>query len=241
MHLPVMAGTALAKAVPEGYLRDDTGDNISDRNKNYCELTALFWAWKNMDTVEVLKDASSIGLCHYRRYFAMPGMGRKSILSQRFADSLMSRCSAAFPRARNYVIESNYSHYAHAHHAQDLDLTREIISEKYPEYLDAFDRRMKMTRGHRFNMFIMRRDILDRYCQWLFDILFDLETKLDISCYSERDQRVYGFVSERLLDVWLDANHVEYIELPYLMTEKENLMLKAFGVLRRKITGSLRK
>ena len=100
---------------------------------------------------------------------------------------------------------------------------------------------MKMTRGHRFNMFIMRRDILDRYCQWLFDILFDLETKLDISCYSERDQRVYGFVSERLLDVWLDANHVEYIELPYLMTEKENLMLKAFGVLRRKITGSLRK
>ena len=236
-----MAGAALAKSVPEGYLRDDAGDNISDRNKNYCELTALYWAWKNMDTTEVLKDGSSIGLCHYRRYFATPLTGRKSILSRGFADRLMSRCSVAVPRARNYVIETNYSHYVHAHHAQDLDLTREIISEKYPEYLDAFDRRMRMTRGHRFNMFIMRWDILDRYCQWLFDILFDLETKLDISSYSERDQRVYGFVSERLLDVWLDANHVEYIELPYLMTEKENLKLKAFGVFRRKITGSMGK
>ena len=97
-------------------------------------------------------------------------------------------------------------------HAADLDITREIIAERYPEYLEAFDATMKSTKGHRFNMLVMKRPLLDRYCNWLFDILFELEKRLDISDYSAYDRRVFGFVGERLLDVWIRANDIPYVE-----------------------------
>lgn len=225
LYIPLMAGAALMGEVPSGYVRDDTGDNISARNRSFCELTGLYWAWKNF-------DADHIGICHYRRYFAYRG----HILSLNEAAKLTDKADIILPKRRRYYIETNYTHYAHAHHAADLDTARDIISEKYPEYLDAFDRRMRMRSGHRFNMLIMKRDILDRYCTWLFDILFELEQRLDTSDYSDRDKRVCGFVAERLLDVWLDAGDEEYIELPYIMTEREVLTAKAIKMVCRKIS-----
>jgi hypothetical protein len=109
------------------------------------------------------------------------------------------------PAKRNYFIETTYSQYAHAHHAIDLDATRSIISGKYPGFLAAFDKTMKSTKGHRFNMAVMKRPLFDDYCAWLFDILFELERRLDISSYSPYDARVFGFVAERLLDVYIEA------------------------------------
>lgn len=235
LYLPLMVGSALYRGeLPGNFMRDDTGDNISVRNRNYCELTGLYWAWKN------LKEPDYLGLCHYRRYFASAKRGRKQILSYEEASRLLSRYDVILPKARNYFIETNYSHYAHAHHAADLDHIRTIIAEQYPDYLESFDRSMSRTVGHRFNMFIMKRDLLDRYCSWLFDLLFELEKRLDITEYSERDKRVFGFVSERLLDVWLDANKIEYAEVPYLMTEKENLFAKGVGMISRKLKASLK-
>ena len=81
---------------------------------------------------------------------------------------------------------------------------------------------MKKTSGHRFNMFIMKRDKLDSYCEWLFDILFELEARLDISEYSANDARVFGFVSERLLDVWIYTIDFEYKVIPYVFMEEQN-------------------
>ena len=233
LYVPLMAGSALMHDVPAGYVRDDTGDNISASNRTYCELTGLYWAWKNL-------DADHIGICHYRRYFAS-GRSRRQILGIIEAEELMERASVLLPSPRRYYIETNYSQYAHAHHAVDLDKTREIIAVRHPGYLGAFDRRMKMRSGHRFNMFIMRRDLLDDYCTWLFDILFELEKQLDISAYSEKDKRVFGYVAERLLDVWLDHNDISCIETPYIMTEKEHLLLKAAGLLGRKIKAAVKK
>lgn len=82
------------------------------------------------------------------------------------------------PKRRNYYIESLYSHYAHTHYAEHLDITREIISEKYPEYLESFDKVMKQTGGYMFNMYIMEKSLSDAYCEWLFDILFELEKRV---------------------------------------------------------------
>ena len=229
MYLPVQAGSALYPALP--YQPDSTGDNISERNPNYCELTCLYWAWKNL-------DSDYIGLCHYRRYFSGRYTGEKAdrILSAAQAQALLKKAPILLPRKRHYWIETNYSQYAHAHHAADLDTARDVLARQSPEYLPAFDRSMKRTCGHRFNLFLMRKDLLDRYCTWLFGVLFQLERCLDISQYSANDRRVFGFVSERLLDVWLETNGVPYVECPVVNLESQHWFRKGFSFLKRKFS-----
>lgn len=229
MYLPVWVG-AEKSDLKLPYAADNTGDNISEKNKYYCELTGLYWAWKNI-------DADYIGLVHYRRHFCegFPIRSKKNrvIKSEKILFMLKDN-DILLPRPRNYLIETNYSQYAHAHHAIDLDTTRHIIQEKYPEYIEAFDNVMKKRTGHRFNMFIMDKAKLDKYCEWLFDILFELENRLDISTYNKNDQRVFGFVSERLLDVWLLTNNYSYRNIPYVFLEKQNWIKKGFEFVKRK-------
>lgn len=214
-----------------GYTKDNTGRNISEKNANYCELTGLYWAWKNL-------DSDYIGLAHYRRHFKVKGAkGNKQecVLTFKQAKDLIKEADVLLPKKRNYYIETNYSQYAHAHHAVDLDTTRAIIEEKYPEYIPAYDNSMKRTTGHRFNMFIMSKEKLDEYCEWLFDILFELEKRLDISEYNANDSRVFGFVSERLLDVWLDTKGYKYKDIPYIFMEKQNWLVKGASFIKRKL------
>lgn len=233
VYLPVLVGNGPAreklKTECPDYGNDDEGENISSKNKNYCELTALYWAWKNL-------DADALGLVHYRRHFTARKKGDKwdSILTGRELNHLLKKTGIILPKKRNYYIETNYSQYAHAHHAVDLDTARDIISEKYPEYIKAFDQSMKQRTGHRFNMFIMKKKYLDEYCEWLFDILFELEKRLDISDYNENDSRVFGFVSERLLDVWIGTKGYDYLELPYMFMENQNWLIKGSKFLKRK-------
>ena len=110
----------------------------------------------------------------------------------------------------------------------------EFIEEKYPKYLPEFDRQMKKTKGHKFNMFIMKRYAVDEYCEWLFDILFELEKRLDISNYSLKDSRVFGYVSERLLDVWLYTKGYSYTEMPVLFMENQHFIKKITKFMLRK-------
>ena len=227
LYLPVQAGRALH--APLTYIGDNTGENISEKNPHYCELTCLYWAWKNL-------AAEAVGLCHYRRYFAGRPFGEKwsRLLTAQQAEKLLQKAPVILPKKREYWIETGYSQYAHAHHEEDLILTRAILEEKWPAYVPAFDGTLGRTRGHRFNMFLMRRDLLDRYCSWLFQVLAELEAQLDISSYSSNDQRVYGFVGERLLDVWVETNQIPYCECPVLHMESQHWLKKGTAFLRRK-------
>ena len=228
LYFPIHVGHKVKQSI--GFPGDDTGDNISEKNRNYCELTGLYWAWKNL-------ESDYIGVAHYRRHFALERFHRDTkqrILTMAQAQELLRKTDVVLPTPRNYFIETNYSQYAHAHHAEDLDCTRQILAERHSEYLDAYDRSMKQTVGHRFNMFIMKRELLDSYCTWLFDVLFELEKRLDISGYSANDARVFGFVSERLLDVWLNTNQISYQEIPYVFLEKQNWIKKGAAFLKRK-------
>ena len=232
--LPVMAGAALTcSPVPENYLRDDSGDNISAKNREYSELTALYWAWKNM-------DADILGLCHYRRYFASP-LSRKHFLQPDEAEHLLDYYDVLLPLERDYIFETNFTQYCNAHHEADLAMTRKIIMEKYPGYMEAYDRRMSMTKGHRFNMFIMKKALADEYCEWLFDILSELENRLDITGYTGKDRRVFGLVAERLLDVWIDEKRLHTTDLDYIFIGKEHLAYKAAAMTVRKIKASINK
>ena len=226
VYLPLQVGARGREPIPN-FARDDDGDEISARNANWCELTGLYWAWKNL-------DADAVGLAHYRRHFK----GANGIATGAELSALLESHDAILPKRRNYFIESTYSQYAHAHHAIDLDVTRQIVSELHPGYVAAFDATMKSTRGHRFNMFVMKRRMFDAYCEWLFGVLFELERRLDISAYSEYDARVFGFVGERLLDVWLAGSEIgrgmSIAELPVLHLESQHWPRKIFAFLRRK-------
>lgn len=231
MYVPVHVGREGKQDI--GYQGDNAGDNISTKNANYCELTGLYWAWKNL-------KADYLGLAHYRRHFTVKGVkGTKEerVIKKGQLEKLLEKTDILLPNPRNYYIETNYSQYVHAHHKEDLDYTRDIIQEKYPKYIKAYDESMKKTTGHRFNMFIMKRDKFDAYCEWLFDILFELERRLDISTYNKNDARVFGFVSERLLDVWIETNGYSYINLPYIFMEKQNWFVKGLNFVKRKFGG----
>ena len=226
VYLPLQVGAA-GKETIAGFTRDDAGAEISEKNATFCELTGLYWAWRNL-------RADAVGLVHYRRHFK----GAQGVALGDELARLLEDHEVILPRRRNYLIETTYSQYAHAHHAEDLDVTRQILTERHPDYVESFDRTMESTKGHRFNMFVMRRPQFDAYCSWLFDVLFELERRLDISSYSPYDARVFGFVGERLLDVWLDVQtDVRVTELPVLHLESQHWPTKILGFLRRKLRG----
>ena len=206
-YLPVFVGAAISD-LDLPYQRDDQGDNISDKNQYYSELTGLYWACKNL-------KADYIGLCHYHRYLDLHNItieGHEIIL----------------PKKRNYYIETIYDQFKHAHGSSGLDTAREIIEKDHNEYLEQFDKHMQETSEHNCNMFIMRYDIFIDYCDFLFDILFKTEEKL-----GEVD-RLYGYISERLLDVYIEKNKHEYKEVRVIETERINWPKKIYEFLKRR-------
>lgn len=234
VYLPLLVGAENNRAKRD-FTRDNNGVNISSKNPYYCELTGLYWAWNNL-------DGEYIGLVHYRRHFANGKWWKKKrerILSGAALAVALKNAEILLPKPRHYWIETNYSQYAHAHHEEDLIKTREILQGKYPKYIPAYDQSMQKRSGHRFNMFVMKKTLLDDYCTWLFDILFELEKRLDISSYSKNDQRVFGFVGERLLDVWLQTKGLHYKELPYVFLENQNWIIKGGKFLMRKARRNL--
>lgn len=232
VYLPVFVGNAIHPDNNPGFQGDDDGDNMSLKNKNYNELTAIYWAWKNL-------NADAIGLVHYRRYLIdkhKSGDGFSQILATSDFEALLKDYDVILPNKRNYYIESNFSHYIHAHHEEPLTLTKSIIMNDYPEYLEAYEKVMNSTSAHMFNMFVMKRAYFNQYSEWMFDILGKVEDKLDISKYDTYEARVFGFISELLLDVWLEVNQPKSIEVPFKFMEKQNWFVKGGSFLKRKFS-----
>ncbi len=221
-YLPVQTGAACHDRL--AYRGDDTGENISGKNGIYCELTALYWAWKNL-------DADALGLCHYRRYFREPCKNEPA--REETLQKLLLETPVILPVKRNYFIETGKSQFVHSHGQESLDALRGALKDLYPAYLPAFDRSMGRTAGHRFNMLLMRREWLDAYCAWLFDILFETEKRLGTPA-----PRMMGYLSERLMDAWIETEKTPYRELPVYHTEKVNWFVKGGNFLLRKIRGS---
>ena len=229
MYLPIHVGASGKEKI--GYITDETGDNISLKNPYFCELTGMYWAWKNI-------DSDYIGLAHYRRHFASNKVDKKdlfnSVLSFDEANELLNNTDIVVPKLRKYYIENLYSHYADTLYIEPLDITGKIIEEKYPKYKKEFDKLHMRTSAHMFNMFIMKKEKFDEYCNWLFDILFELEKRVDNSKYDTFHARFYGRVSELLLDVWLNTNGYTYKEIKVISMEKVNWWKKGTSFLKAK-------
>lgn len=236
LYLPLHVGADSNKNKTD-YKKDNTGKNISKKNPYFCELTGLYWAWKNL-------KADYIGLVHYRRYFTNSNKRYKTtiekfkhVLTLKEADKLLDNTNIILPNKRKYYIENLYDHYKRTMYIEPLDETRKIIEEKYPKYLKEFDKLKKRTSAHMFNMMIMRKDILDDYCTWLFDILFELEKRFKDVKYDQFHSRFYGRVSERLLDVYINTNNLFYKEVRFMDMEHINWWKKGTSFLKAKFFG----
>ena len=235
MYLPLHVGCE--GKVNLGYVGDNTGDNISKLNPYYCELTGLYWAWKNL-------DCDYLGLVHYRRYFTDKSLSYDDdikiddvILSQNDVESLLDEADVIVPKKRKYYIETLYSHYAHTFDGSHLDKTRKIISEISPEYLESYDKVMKQRSGYMFNMFIMKKELVDDYLSWLFPILDKLYEVIDMSDYTPFEARLYGRISELLFNVWLNKKNIRSKEVPFMYMEKVKLWNKGLSFLQSKFLG----
>lgn len=235
MYLPIQVG---AKGKEDlGYQKDNEGENISSKNPYYSELTGLYWAWKNL-------DADYIGLSHYRRYFSEKKLiplkeedRFRNVLTYETLDKLLDDADIILPTKRKYYIENIYDHYKKTMYIEPLDETRKILEEKYPEYLKEFDKIHTRTSAHLFNMFVMKKDKLNEYLTWLFDILFELEKRYDPAQYDSFHARYLGRISERLLDVWIYTKGYKYKEVKFMSIQKVHWMKKGTSFLRSKFTG----
>ncbi|WP_338232613.1 DUF4422 domain-containing protein [Companilactobacillus muriivasis] len=232
LYLPILVNAKrnYQVGIDLDYQRDDVDENISHKNANYNELTAIYWAWKN------LSDVDAVGLVHYRRFFFKSGRKNKleHLIDQNDAEKLLTKYDVILPKKRNYYIETNYSHYIHAHHEEPLLEVRNILIEAYPEYVESFDTVMNRNQAHMFNMFIMKKAQFNAYATWLFDVLEQLENRIDISNYSVQEARVFGYVAELMMDVWIETNQINYGEMKWSMTGKKQTFKKAYNFLHRK-------
>ncbi len=230
LYTPIQVGKVLSED-DFGYLDDSTGKSISDKNRSFSELTALYWSWKNNYFV----DCDYCGLVHYRRYFSGKlKFGKFFVLSEEEIADYFTQYDIIVPKKRNYYIETIRSHYEHAHYKKDLDTTESIIREMYPDYDNAFREVVNSSKLHLYNMFVMGKEDFGAYMEWLFPILFSLEEEINITLYDDYQKRVFGFLAERLFNVWIVKNNLKCKELPIVNIEGENLLLKAYSMLKRR-------
>lgn len=229
VYTPIKVGSG---NINSDILTDANGENISSLNPYFCELTALYWIWKNA-------REDIVGLVHYRRYFSSGScsvqINGRGILSREEIDSELSGFDLIVSKPRNYYIVKIKDHYIKAHGENDFELLRAEIENNEPAYIESFDAVMNSKKISLYNMFIARKEVIDEYCEWLFGILFSLKDKIPYETYDAYQRRVFGFMSERLFNVWIRANahKLKVKEMAVANIEGENVLKKGFGLIKR--------
>ncbi len=218
LFVPIQVGADISD-VKMNMLRDNTGDNISAKNKNYCELTAQYWVWKNV-------EADYYGFCHYRRFFSFSpnkigvnSFGYKTYdmlnnkverqlhLDKKSIQDMVEKYDILLADSPDYSLYGHrdlYSQYETSHglHIEDLKLAIRVLKDTFPDYSTVADKYMNSTYMYPCNMFVMRKELFREYSNWLFNILLKIESLLDYSDYSEEGIRTIGHISERLLGIF---------------------------------------
>ncbi|MCM1124347.1 MAG: DUF4422 domain-containing protein [Eubacterium sp.] len=209
VYMPLHVGRA--KGADYGYAGDNTGDNISEKNCYYGELTGVYWVWKNIRTSDY------VGICHYRRYFCTEE-GR--ILNEKDYLSILKDYDIIVSKK----LKLNFSYfdgYASDYNIFDLVTTGEVIRRMYPEYYDTFEKLVHGNGTYFGNMMVTSKKLYDEYAEWLFSIFAEVEKRIDPSGYDDYHKRVFGFLSEFLLYVWVEVKGLNAYECKVGMTTEK--------------------
>ena len=219
---PVQVGCALRSDRFPWALHDDEGENISELNAMYCELTTQYWAWKNV-------DAPYYGFCHYRRYFDFSDTRHQEnswgeVIDDRIDADAQERyglTDASITRAiegwdivttecKDLTLfpddgDTPYEHYRIAPklHINDLDRVIAILKEMHPDFAQDADAFLNGSHSCFCNMFVMRKELFSAYCSWLFPILERFMRDWDKARYSVEALRTPGHLAERLFNIYL--------------------------------------
>lgn len=261
LYIPVRCGAVYDKRENITMLGDDTGDNISERRMSFCELTVQYWAWKNV-------KADYYGLCHYRRYHNFSGNEYTVAKNETnngcvVADSLSPENIEKFGLTENQVrtylkdadivvhkpiittefgVKNNYVAMKDSpkyHNIHDVDLTLKIISEKYPEMARTAYEYMNGSDEWLYNCYVMKAEIFNAYCEWIFDILFELEKRIDTTNYTTTQYRALGLIGEHFFGVYLSylkkqkKYRIKETELVFIENPKANVIPKNIELLNR--------
>lgn len=202
-YLPIQVGKAIHPDLDLGFICDNTGDNISEKNPSFCEYTALYWGWKN------LKDVEYNGLCHYRRYFDLD-------INENNIDSLLSDSDILVIRQDNPMLsrKERFKNLALMTTAEDAYIYLDTILSMYPQYqqeiIDYFyDSKLSIP----YSMFISSKKIYDEYCEFIFPVLFEVEKKMKPHGYA-RQKRAIGYFGEFSLGLFIMCKKLKYKAIP---------------------------
>lgn len=205
----IQVGAALTDVSIED-IKDNSGDNISSRNQDYCELTALYWAWKNDTTSDY------IGLCHYRRKFVVTEEIMYYIMNENY-DAVYTIPKLLDNGMREEFVERNYFITD-----EMWNLVTKALEKLSPDYLGSWYEFADSYFSVSCNMSIMRKDVLDKYCSWLFPILKEIDS-FYLSQGIQRNDRYLGYIAECLNTVYIMKNKNKlkkcFVEVKLLKSE----------------------
>lgn len=194
--IPIQTGTALTD-MDICKVKDNQGENISERNRDYSECTALYWMGKNA------KKADYIGLCHYRRHFVFP-QNDINVIGDNDVDIVV-----VIPT----IVDHNYDYFRQFVTEEDIMCLREAVEQLYPDYVQTVERYYQGSFCPPCNMSVMRYDIFQDYVKFAFDITFYIEEH-----YKKRgivrNDRYLGYLMENLTDIFV-MKHVGKYKIAY--------------------------
>ena len=233
----------------ENMIGDDTGDNISDKNREYCELTGIYWAWKNYDK---LGNPDYIGFMHYRRLLVFNeyeydkyeqtkiNKAYRDIFASFDDSNLLDKYGLNSETINKYIqkydlilpmkselklvnvnnAREDYGTIIPGTDVKDYDEMVKCICENYPDYKDYILEQQETTRRYFYNLFIMKKEIFFDYCNFLFSVLEKLDKVIDTSNYSINGKRTLAYLGEALFDCYMRK-----------LTDERIIKYKELGVL----------
>ena len=211
---PIHVGRTISKYKDEmAWMQgDDTGDNISQKNAQYCEMTAHYWIWKNVH------DTEYVGVCHYRRFFGLD-------ITEDSIKDLMADADVMLVAPTCYV-DSVYSYFAKYMGAENMTILSLVMKKRCPDYFRTLEKICDDVKFHPFNMLLCKKTLFNDYCEWMFGILEECERYVKPSPYTNA-RRALAYMAEMLTGTYFIHRGLKIKSVPYYMMENGQKVLEA--------------
>lgn len=218
---------------------DDFEGNISHVNRRVGFLTGTYWAWKNYEKLGNPKYFGSFG---YRKLFESVFL--KNIKKYDFV----------LPIMRESYLENLEIEFINFHGINAYQIMQKAVNQVYQN--NNFKSYMMRKSGYYHEIYVLKQNLFFQFCEWIFPIL-EILIKIKANDYKttstsnltqydllrfNNDLRDIAFIIETLTGFWLfelTKNNKNYIEIPYIIIEKENLLSKnknnIFNLIRTRI------
>lgn len=213
--------------------KDSTGINIAGKNKTFCELTAQYWITQNT-------NSKYVGLVHYRRFFYnnIIDYYHNKVLSVKKIEKLLNQYDVILPKPL-HLNATTLQFYSFCQYEKDFLNMGKIIKKLYPEYSEAFENYLNQKKFSPCNMIITNKQIYDDYSKWMFNILFELEKETDISTYSDYEKRIYGFLSEHLINIYVQHNKLK-VKYKTMELSEESYLKRRIRIFKKRVKKCLK-